>query len=282
MNATFSSLAEARYRDGQSSGLPLPDSLPPALETILNHKSHRAFLPQPLPPGTLEALLLSAQSGSTSSMLQTWDVITIQDPIHKAAVATLAGDQEFIRQAPLFLVFCPNLHRLANISPKYKQPAKALSSMDIFIMSSLDAAIAGQNAAIAAESLGLGMCYVGAIRNNAQQVVEILNLPPLTFAIFGMAIGYPCPGISDNPPGREEIKPRLPMREICHRETWCEDGQETNVAAFDQSLGTFYAEQGKLARKDWSEFVAGNMASGVMDGRENMRGVLRGQSYGLE
>lgn len=168
MNATFSSLAEARYRDGQSSDLTLPDSLPPAFETILNHKSHRSFLSQSLPPGTLEALLLSAQSGSTSSMLQTWDVIAIQDPSHKAAVATLAGDQDFIRQAPLFLVFCPNLHRLANISRKYNQPAKALSSMDMFIMSSLDAAIAGQNAAIAAESLGLGMCFVGAIRNNAQ------------------------------------------------------------------------------------------------------------------
>lgn len=62
----------------------------------------------------------------------------------------------------------------------------------MFIMSSIDAAIA-------AESLGLGMCYVGAIRNNAQQVAELLNLPPLTLAIFGMAIGYPC---AHDPPQR--------------------------------------------------------------------------------
>ena len=110
------------------------------------------------------------------------------------------------------------------------------------------------------------MCFVGAIRNNAQQVAELLNLPPLTFAIFGRAIGYPYPCPIDDTSGREEIKPRLPMREICHHETWNEDGQEASIAAFDHALGTFYADQGKIGRSDWSELVAGNMASGEMDG----------------
>ncbi|CAI7578499.1 unnamed protein product [Penicillium viridicatum] len=261
-HTTFASLFVSRYRDGQSPASFSSGSVPPAIETVLNHKSYRSFLPKPLPDGTLEILLRAAQSGSTSFILQTWDVIVIADPEHKDAVAKLAGDQDFIRQAPLFLVFCPNLHRAAN-------PAKALSN-------SVDATIAGQNASIAAESLGLGICFAGAVRNNAQQICELLKLPPLTFAIFRMTVGYP------NLSGEEAIKPRLPMREICHRETWSEDGQESNVAAFDQSLGTFFFEQMKVGRKTWGEFVAGNLATGNLDGRENIKSVLTSQAFESE
>lgn len=274
--ATLSSLVEARYRDGQSNQRPLPDHLPPALDTVLNHRSFRSFLSTPLLSGTLEALIAAAQSGSTSSMLQTWDVIAIQDPEHRSTAAKLAGDQNFIREAPLFLVFCANLNRLANISRRYNQPAEALANMDLFLMACIDAAIAGQNAAIAAESLGLGICYVGAIRNNAQQMCELLKLPPNTFGLFGMAVGY------GNQASYSEVKPRLPMKEVCHRETWSEGDQDENVASFDKSLGSFYFEQLKLDRKCWSEFVAANLASSEQDGRENTKTVLYNQSFKLE
>lgn len=275
-NTAFSSLVEARYRDGQSTQRSLPDHLPPALETILNHRSFRSFLPISLPSGSLEAILAAAQSGSTSSMLQTWDVIAIQDPEHKNAAAKLAGDQDFIREAPLFLVFCANLNRLANISRRYGQPAEALANMDLFLMACIDASIAGQNAAIAAESLGLGICYVGAIRNNAQQMCELLKLPANTFGLFGMAVGY------GNRESYSELKPRLPMKEVCHYETWSEEDQASNVAMFDKCLGSFYFEQMKLGRKSWSEFVAANIASSEQDGRQAVKKVLCEQGFKLE
>ena len=274
-STTFHSLVEARYRDGQSIERPLPDHMPPALETVLNHKSYRSFLPNPLPRGTLEALVAAAQSGSTSSMMQTWDVIAIQDPKHKNAVAKLAGDQEFIREAPLFLVFCANLHRLANMSKKYHQPAKALTNMDLFLMACIDASIAGQNTSIAAESLGMGICYVGAVRNNAQEMCELLKLPPGTFGLFGMAIGY------GKGARYSELKPRLPMKEVCHKETWSEEGQDDNVASYDESLGTFYFEQLGLGPKNWSEFMAANVASQQQNGRQNVKQALHSQSFEL-
>ncbi|KAF9885518.1 hypothetical protein FE257_012846 [Aspergillus nanangensis] len=266
---SFSSLVEARYRDGQSTSRSLPNHLPAALETILTHKSFRSFLPKSLPAGTLEALLAAAQSGSTSSMLQTWDVIAIQDPAHKSAAAKLAGDQDFIREAPLFLVFCANLNRAANISRAHHQPALALANMDMFLMACIDAAIA-------AEALGLGICYVGAVRNHAQQMCELLNLPANTFALFGMAVGV------EDTASYAEVKPRLPMGEVCHREVWSEENQEGNVKAFDAALGSFYFQQLKLGRKSWSEFVAANLASGEQDGRQNVKDVLYKQSFKLE
>jgi len=166
-------------------------------------------------------LLTAAQSGSTSSLLRTWGVIAIQNPEHKDPVAELAGDQDFIRKALLFLVFCPDLRRLNNLSRQYdQQPARALENMDMFIMSTLDAAIAGQNVKMAAESLGFGICYVGALRNNAAQMCELLNLPPLTWGVFEMAIGYP--NTERNLSGKQ-TKPRLPMQEVLHMERWSEE-----------------------------------------------------------
>ncbi|KAL2793904.1 nitroreductase [Aspergillus keveii] len=282
MPESLSDLIEARYRDPQSSTFPLPrDPFPDALTTILAHKSCRAFLPTPLPTGTLEALITAAQSASTSSLFQTWDAIAIQEPEHKSAIATLAGDQEFIRQAPLFLVFCPNLRRLTNLVKQYKpeEDAKALEGMDMFVMSTIDAALAAQNAAIAAEALGLGVCYAGALRNNADQVCKLLNLPPLTWGVFGMAIGYP--DLEDRRSGRQ-VKPRLPMPEVLHMERWSETGQEGNVADYDRALGEFYVDEGKAGRIGWGEFVAGKVVPWEQDGRERIRGVIEGQGFKLK
>lgn len=281
----MASLTQDRYRDWQSSLFPFPiphsESLPGALGPILAHKSCRSFVRnKPLLPGTLETLLAAAQSGSTSSLFQTWDVVAIQDPENKDKVATLAGNQDFIRQAPLFLVFCPTLRRLDNLSKQYgQQPARALHNMDMFIMSTLDAAIAGQNVAVAAESLGLGVCYVGAVRNNAAQMCELLNLPPLTWGAFGMAIGYVD---TDSELSGKQIKPRLPMREILHMERWNEERQKDNVASYNQSLGMFYVDGSKFGRTGWSEFVASKVAPREQDGRENIRGTIERQGFKLE
>ncbi|KAL3483595.1 Nitro/flavin reductase [Aspergillus germanicus] len=283
MPGPIPSLIEARYRDPRSSNFPIPlptDPLPDALSTILSHKSCRAFLPTPLPGGTLETLMTAAQSASTSSRFQTWDAIAIQDPAHKSTIATLAGDQDFIRHAPLFLVFCPNLRRLGNFVKQYKpeEDAKALEGMDMFVMSTIDAALAGQNVAIAAEAMGLGVCYVGALRNNAEEVCKLLKLPPLTWGLFGMAIGYPDP--EDRRSGRQ-VKPRLPMREVLHMERWSEERQRQNVADYDQALGAFYEDEGKVGRIFWGEFVAGKVVPWEQDGRERIRGVIEGQGFKL-
>ncbi|KAL3470872.1 Nitroreductase-like protein [Aspergillus californicus] len=236
------------------------------------------------------SLQLQASSGceiaggtcaSTSSLLQTWDAIAIQGPAHKSAIATLAGDQEFIRQAPLFLVFCPNLRRSKNLVTQYTpgEHAKALEGMDMFIMSTIDAALAAQNVAMAAEALGLGVCYVGALRNNAQKVCKLLNLPPLTWGVFRMAIGYPDP--EDRRSGKQ-VKPRLPMQEVLHMERWSEAGQEGNIAEYDQALGGFYEDEGKVGRIGWGEFVAGKVVPWEQDGRERIREVIEGQGFKLK
>ena len=81
-----------------------------------------------------------------------------------------------------------------------------------FLVAAVDVAIAAQNAALAAESLGLGMCYIGSIRNNTARVIELLELPRLVFPVVGMTIGWPA--------AQPMIRPRLPVSAVLHWEKY--------------------------------------------------------------
>lgn len=269
-----SKLLAHRYAGSSPPGLDIPTT--PVIEMLLQHKSVRKFLPDTLPPGTIEVLIAAGQSASTSSMLQTWSAIAIEDPEHKSAVAQLAGDQDFIRQAPLFLVFCPDLNRLSNICEQHQQSGLGLENMDPFMMATVDAALAAQSVAVAVESLGLGYCFVGAIRNNAREMAELLGLPPRTFGLVGMAIGR---ADSSELSG---IKPRLPMEEVLHRERWNEKDHKSLISSYDKALGDFYAEHQKHGRKPWSHHMARLASSEKQDGRENLRPFLEGQDFSLK
>ncbi|KAF9882263.1 hypothetical protein CkaCkLH20_00299 [Colletotrichum karsti] len=247
----------------------------PTLSLILNHTSVRYYLPDALPAGTLEALIAAGQSASSSSMLQTWSAIAITDPAHKDKVADLAGDQPFIRQAPLFILFCADLSRLSESSERLHKPAQGLEKLDPFLMASIDAALAAQNMAIAAESLGLGMCYIGAARNNARQLTDLLKLPPRVVGLFGMTVGKPDSNSLNC------IKPRLPLNEVLHREVWDNEGREEKISEYDQILGSFYEGQKKHNRKPWSEHIALCVETDDLDGRELFRGVLDDQKLSV-
>lgn len=126
------------------------------------------------------------------------------------------------------------------------------------------------------ESLGLGYCFVGAVRNNARDMAELLGLPPRTFALVGMAIGkvdgWDVSG----------IKPRLPMEEVLHRERWNEKDHKSLISSYDKALGDFYAEHQKHGRKPWSHHMARIVSSERQDGREVLRQVLEERGFGLK
>ncbi|KAI9155625.1 nitroreductase [Paramyrothecium foliicola] len=229
----------------------------PTVSQLLSHISVRRYLKdEPLPNGTLEILMAAAQSASTGSMLQSWSVVAITDPERKAHVATLAGDQDWIRQAPLFLIFCIDLRRLAESSESQGRPGDGagLKRIDLFIMATIDAAMAAQNAAVAAESLGLGMCYAGAARNNARELADYLNLPNRVIGIFGMAVGHADPAFLNS------RKPRLPIAEVMHRNVWNDENHEHHIAEYEATLGSHYKRQNKHGRPSWTAQVANFVA----------------------
>ena len=179
-------LLKARYGQGPQ----VLDVLNPTLETIFQHKSVRGFTNEPLAPNTAELLVAAAQSASTSSNLQTWSVVAVEDQGRKDRLAAMAGNQKWISACPLFLVWIADLARLKALGDEHKLEHESLNYMEMLLMGTIDAALAAQNAAIAAESLDLGIVYIGGIRNKPLDVAKELGLPPMSFATFGMCVGH--------------------------------------------------------------------------------------------
>ncbi|MEH2082344.1 MAG: NADPH-dependent oxidoreductase [Nostoc sp.] len=247
-----------------------------SLTALLSHCSIRSYLSDPLPTGTLELLIAAAQSASTSSNLQTWSVVAVEDQQRKEELSKLAGNQAHIKQVPLFLVWLADLARLSHVADSRGISHDALEYLEMFVMATIDATLAAQNAAVAAESLGLGTVYIGGIRNRPQEVAQILNLPSSVYAVFGLCVGYA------NPDVEAAIKPRLPQSAILHRETYKLAEQEEAIAHYNDIIKEFYTEQKMNVAGDWSEHSAQRIATvEALRGRDRLREALNNLGFKL-
>jgi nitroreductase len=241
---------------------PPPPHWNAVLDTLLAHRSVRAFLPDPVAPETLQTLIAAAQSAATSSNLQTWSVVAIADQAH-------------IRAAPLFLVWLADLSRLAALSAARASPAAGLDYLEMLLVGVVDATLAAQNAVTALESLGLGSVYIGGIRNHPEQVATELGLPPLVFPVFGLCVGTP------DPAQPAQIKPRLPQDAVLHHETYTPQAQPAAIAAYVARLHDFQAQEG-LRLDDWAERCLARVAGPAsLSGRHRMREAMAALGFKL-
>ncbi|BAY29922.1 nitroreductase [Nostoc carneum NIES-2107] len=269
----FTELLHHRY-----GGSPVNAELPvnDFISSLLSHRSIRAYLPDALPSGTLETLVAAAQSAATSSNLQTWSVVAVEDPSRKEKLSQLANNQAHIRQAPLFLVWLADLARLAHIAESRGLPHEGLDYLELFLMAAIDAALAAQNAVVAAESLGLGTVYIGALRNKPEEVAQVLELPKQVFAVFGLCVGYSDRTVET------AIKPRLPQTTVLHRETYKLADKEEDIASYNQAMEAFYQSQKMSVPGDWTEHSAKRVAfAQSLSGRDRLREVLNNLGFEL-
>lgn len=269
---TDDALLQARYG---TTAAPAAGRFNEILRGLLAHRTVRAYLPDALPPGTLETLVAAAQSAPSSSNLQLWSVIAVEDPGRKARLAQVAGGQPHIEQAPLFLVWVADLSRADRVAAARGRALEGCAYLESFVVAAIDAGLAAQNAAVAAESLGLGTCYVGAMRNDPERVAAELGLPPRAMALFGMCIGR------EDPARRSEIKPRLPQPMVVFRERYTAPQAERDLAAsYDETLAAFSRSHG-LGDVTWTSRVLARMGSlKGLNGRERMRAMM--QALGFE
>ncbi|RFU61983.1 oxygen-insensitive NADPH nitroreductase [Peribacillus glennii] len=193
------------------------------IERILNHRSIRSFEDKPLTEDQIHTIIESAQAASSSSFIQAYTIIGVTDRKKKAALAQVAGSQEYVEKNGHLFVFCADLHRHDVIAEmENKDLGEPLESTEKFMVACIDAALAAQNASLAAESMGLGICYIGGIRNDLPAVSEILQIPTRVVPLFGLTVGYP-EKITDK-------KPRLPLTNVYH------------INGYQQEKDTFIAE----------------------------------------
>jgi nitroreductase len=269
VNKPVPSSFEARYRSLAPEVGAMPNEV---IETLLTHRSVRAFLSEPVADDILTQLAACAQSAATSSNLQAWSVIAVRDPGRKARLAGLCDNQKFILQAPLFLAWCADLSRARRVALGELEGADYLEA---FLLSIIDVALAAQNAALAAESLGLGICYVGALRNRPLEVAKELKLPPHVFGVFGMSVGLP------DPAKPASVRPRLPQQAVLHFERYNVEEEKETVAAYNKVQREFQAEQG-MKLIDWAARVADRLKDAkALDGRDTLKQSLQALGFKL-
>lgn len=260
-----------RYRNGQP---PSETPYSETIDTILSHRTIRSYLPDPLPEGALEIAVAAAQSAPSSSNLQAWDVIAVEDPATKSRLNALAGNQRHIEEAPVLLVWLADLSRLRRIAGQQDIPSVGLDYLESFLLGVIDAALAAQNAVVALESLGLGTCYIGALRNHPEQVAAELDLPPEVVAVFGMTVGIP------NPHEPADVKPRLPQRVVLHRERYRAADAE-DLRGYDRALRSFQSEQ-SMPQIDWTRQAAQRISSvQALRNRDQLRQALDALGFRL-
>ncbi|CDZ29788.1 NADPH-dependent oxidoreductase [Neorhizobium galegae] len=244
-----------------------------ALDTILSHRSVRTYLPKPVPESVLQLIVAAAQSAPTSSSLQAWSVVAVEDQERRAKLAELASPNPQIISAPLFLVWIADLSRLRKITAQNGKTGEGLDYLESFLLATIDASLAAQNALVALESLGLGTCYIGGIRNHPAEVSELLGLPPEALAVFGMTVGYPDPAVET------EVKPRLPQSVVLHREQYQAAPPEADLATYDDTMRSFQTGQG-MAVRGWTSVVASRIADApALKGRHVLLDVVRRMGF---
>ena len=260
----------ARY---SAAAVPAAGPWNATIASLLEHRSVRAYRPEPLPPGTLETLIAAAQSAATSSNLQTWSVVAVADPRKRAVLAEIAGGQAHIEQAPLFLAWIADASRMERVGTATGTPLEGLPFLETFLVAAIDAALAAQNAVVAAESLGLATVYIGALRNDPARVAETLALPPGAVAVFGLCVGHAA--------AMGEVKPRLPQAAILHHDAYAVPEEAAQRTAYDAVLGEFSRRQGMQA-DSWTGRVVSRIASvRALGGRDRLAATLRGLGFPL-
>lgn len=221
----------------------------PTIDLFGAHRSVRAFTPDPVPTEHLHAAIRAGQMASTSSAVQATCVIQVTDPGERAEIAELAGNQPYIRSAPLFLLFCGDSrrHRLAARAGGGAYDAR----LEGFLVTAIDTALFAQNAAVAFESMGYGICFIGGLRNDLPRLDRVLGLPEGVYPFFGMCVGKP------DPAKHTSTRPRLPLGAVLMRDRYADD--ETMLEAmrgYDDQYREYLRSRGAPAEQIDTSWVS--------------------------
>jgi len=182
-----------------------------ALDTIFNHRSIRKYKRDAVSKEVLDTILEAAFRTSTTGNMQVYSIIVTQDEAKRKELHKLHFGQGMVLEAPLLLTFNADFNRFN----KWCEQRKAEPGYDNFLSfftASIDALLAAQNAAIAAEAQGLGVCYLGTTTYQAGKLVDFFNLPKGVVPVTTLVIGYP----NETP----DLVDRLPARGIVHYEEY--------------------------------------------------------------
>ncbi|MBN2766910.1 MAG: NADPH-dependent oxidoreductase [Paludibacteraceae bacterium] len=209
------------------------------LDFLKQRRTIRQYTDKAIPAELMTELLTAAAQSSNTGNMQAYSVIITTRNEIKAQLAPAHFNQPMVTKAPAVLTFCADFNRFS----KWCEQRNAVPGYDnfqSFMATAIDAMIFAQTFAVAAESAGLGICYLGTTTYNAGEIIEVLNLPKLVVPITTITVGYP-----EKMP---ELTDRLPLEAVVHYEKYNDFSNE--------KIDTLYAE--KENSDFYKNFVAEN------------------------
>ncbi|MBQ8731372.1 MAG: nitroreductase family protein [Oscillospiraceae bacterium] len=210
------------------------------LSQLFCRKSVRVFEDTPIGPEERELILRAAAQAPTAGNQQLYTILDITDPELKKALAKSCDDQPFIQTAKLVLIFCADCQKwfdafsAAGCQPRRPGAGDLLLAVD-------DALIAAQNAVTAAESLGIGSCYIGDIMEQCEFHRELLSLPEYVFPAAMVVFGYPTRQ------QQERTKPRrAAMEHIVHQNRY----RRMDSAELEQMLSD------RIGEREYADWIS--------------------------
>jgi nitroreductase len=181
------------------------------IDTIFNNRTIRKYKSTPISDAVLNQILEAGFRASTTGNMQVYSIIVTKDIEKKKQLCGMHFGQKMVEEAPVILTFCADFNRFnkwcnqRNAEPGYDNYLS-------FFTGAIDALLAAQNVALAAEANGLGICYLGTTTYQADKLIEFFNCPKGVVPITTLVIGYP----DENP----ELVDRLPFNGIVHNEKY--------------------------------------------------------------
>jgi len=182
------------------------------LETISKHRSIRKYENRAIETEHKEAILRAACNGSTMGNMQLYSIIVTEDKEMMQRMSPYHFNQPIATDAPLILTFCADFNRFNRYCACREAQTDAYNNLQSYHWAFTDAIIAAQNACVAAESLGIGLCWLGTITFNVDKFIDILQLPENVIPVACISFGYPAetPDLTD----------KLPLEALIHQETY--------------------------------------------------------------
>lgn len=183
----------------------------PTINTLLQHRTIRSYKSEPLSDKILNTILEAGFRASTTGNMQVYSVIVTRDSEKRKELCKLHFGQKMVEQAPVLLTFCADFNRF-NKWCLQRDAEPGYDNFLSFFTAAIDALLVAQNVCVAAESLGLGICYLGTTTYQADKLIDFFNLPAGVVPITTVVVGYPA----ESP----EKADRLPADGIVHYETY--------------------------------------------------------------
>lgn len=189
------------------------------MELLNKHVSIRKFKEREIEEALLSSILFSGTRASTTGNMQLYSIIVTRQNEMKSKMAPLHFNQPISKNAPVLLTFVADFNRFSKWC-EYNKAQPGYNNLLSFTTAAIDALLVAQNVCVAAENNGLGICYLGTTTYNAKEIIDVLELPKLTFPITTIALGYPdeSPALTD----------RIPLEGVIHDEKY-KDYRESDI-----------------------------------------------------